>query len=190
MLKKYNHLLIIFLFIIPISLPIVIWLGVPDKEQSVSEKREFAIQPNFPRDMKSIEAFPDLFSAYYADHFGLREYLSKAYKTLKFKLGDSPSDDVTIGKDGWLFFGSIKELERGYNNPFDNARNSSLYSQVDLEKTAQHFIQLQRWLAEKGIKYIFIIAPNKHTIYFDKLPDYVKKFIPFLPQISWLTIFE
>jgi len=34
------------------------------------------------------------------------------------------------------------------------------------------------WLAKRGIKYLFVVAPDKHTIYPEYLPDWIKKVRP------------
>jgi hypothetical protein len=34
---------------------------------------------------------------------------------------------------------------------------------------------IKNWLSNKGIEYVYVIAPNKHTIYFEKLPKYITK---------------
>jgi alginate O-acetyltransferase complex protein AlgJ len=120
-----------------------------------------------------------LFDKYYSDHFGLRELFNEYYKLIKFKLGDSPSNDVTIGKDGWLFLGSIKKGYKKYGDPMGDARNVNLYSESDLKKFGTYMVALQKWLKDKGIEYVLVIAPNKHTIYFDKLPDYISKVNPY-----------
>ena len=139
------------------------------------EKRKLSKLPKLPVNIKEIEQFPAMFNRYYADHFGLRELLTHYYKMLKYSIGDSSSEHVTIGKNGWLFLGSIKNYYKGYSDPIGDVRNINLYSQQELEEFSLHINRLSDWLAKKGIQYIFIIAPNKHTIYFDQLPGDILK---------------
>jgi hypothetical protein len=37
----------------------------------------------------------------------------------------------------------------------------------------RHLKSKQQWLAEQGIEYLFVLAPSKHYIYPEKLPDHI-----------------
>ncbi len=146
-----------------------------DKDISKIEKRKLSKCPKIPKDIEEIKKFPMLFDAYFSDHFGLRYWFTKYHKLIKYYLGDSPSTDVIIGKDGWMFLGSIKRGYNKYSDPIGDFRGSNLYSQNDLKNFAYYMMTLRSWLKARGIEYVFVIAPNKHTVYFDKLPDYISK---------------
>ena len=77
-----------------------------------------------------------------------------------------------IGQNGWLFLGSGN---KDYKDPIGDVRNANLYSEIELERFAKHMVKLNAFLKEKGIKYMLVIAPNKHTVYFEKLPSYFTK---------------
>lgn len=160
---------------IMIFTPFFLGIVQADKDVSTSEKRVLAQLPPTPKTLDDLSNYPQLFETYYADHFGLRDWLAKRYKTLKYKLGDSPSTDLTLGKDGWLFLGNVKESYTKFLDPFGDVRHKNLYSDIELIKFAENISSFEAWLAARGISYIFVIPPNKHTIYFDKLPSYIKK---------------
>lgn len=174
-LYKVNSIITILIFSIAIFLPFSIGIIEKDMDISEIEKRKLFKFPEKPKDLNDIKKFPKLFETYYSDHFGLRDWFNEYYMFVKYNLGDSPSEDVTIGKDGWLFLGSIKKGYTGYSDPIGDFRGVNLYSKSDLDNLLEYMITLQSWLYEKGIEYVFVIAPNKHTIYFDKLPDYISK---------------
>jgi len=171
---KSISLIIILLFCASIFIPFLLGILETDAAISELEKRKLAQLPEFPKTIADINEFPQLFDKYYADHFGLRYLFTEYYKLVKYNISDSPSRDVTIGKNGWLFLGSIKNNYK-YDDPIGDARNITLFSQPGLKKFANHMEQLNSWLNWRGIKYIFVIAPNKHTIYFEQLPDYISK---------------
>ena len=173
-LPKLNSLIISLLFCASIFIPFSIGILENDKEISEIEKRKLVQLPKIPKTIKDINKFPQLFDKYYADHFGLRYLFTEYYKLVKYSIGDSPSEDVTIGKNGWLFLGSKRGHNR-YDDPIGDARNINLFSQSELKQFAKYMVKLNTWLNEQGIKYIFVIAPNKHTIYFEQLPDYISK---------------
>ncbi|WP_198243809.1 alginate O-acetyltransferase AlgX-related protein [methane-oxidizing endosymbiont of Gigantopelta aegis] len=141
------------------------------------ERRNLAPFPSFSSD---ISSFAQEFNEYYSDHFGFRELLTKLYFKIENKINKSASfDDVTIGKDGWMFLGGVKPGYIEYGDPIGDAIHVNLYSDKELEVFAKNIAQLNRWLKNKGIDYFFIVAPNKHTIYFDKMPDYIVRQNPY-----------
>ncbi len=173
--KKLNSIVIVVLFCSAVFTPLFLGIFESDKEFSVVEKRRLHSFPEIKISVESIKKLPDLFAKYYTDHFGLRDNLVQFYKIFKFSLGDSPSQDVTRGKDGWLFLGSIKKGYSRYENPMGDARNVDVFLEKDLDKFALRMKSVDEWLKKRGIEYIFIIAPNKHTVYFEKLPKYINK---------------
>ena len=119
-------------------------------ERSPWEDRGF---PRFRRD------FQDLF----ARHLGFRRELVEANAKATIALfGESPSTRVVIGEDGWLF-----ASRPGFMDDFRGLRPFSS-SELDLRVAA---LESRRdYLARKGIPYLFVIAPNKHLVYPDKVP--------------------
>ena len=174
-LYKLNSIIVTLLFSIAILTPLVISIAEDDKDISSIEKRKLSTFPEIGWTTNDIKKFPKLFDAYYSDHFGFREWLTKYYKLFKFSIGDSPSNDVTIGKDGWLFLGSIKKGYNKYSDTFGDSRNAKRFSNNELRVFARYMASIKAWLNDKGIEYVLVIAPNKHTIYFDKLPNYISK---------------
>jgi hypothetical protein len=170
-----EKLVIILIFCTSIYLPFCIGIFEKDADVSNAEKRKLSPCPSLPKSVQSLKEFPGLFEKYYADHFGLRSRLTAYYKFMKYKLGDSPSEHVTIGKEGWLFLGSIRQGYTAHYDPIGDYRNVNLYSQEELHKFAERMTALKSWLNKKGIEYVFVIAPSKHTVYYDKLPSYLVK---------------
>ncbi|MBE9489615.1 MAG: hypothetical protein IMY67_04925 [Bacteroidetes bacterium] len=175
-LYKIDNIILILIFGFAIYAPFLIGIIQDDKISSGVEKRNLAKFPSSPESLKAISDYPKALNTYYSDHFGFREVLTKIYFVLANKLGSQSSvDDVTIGQDGWLFLGSIKEGYLRHNDPIGDAINVNLFSKKELEDFARSIMSIKNWLSKKGIEYIYVIAPNKHTIYFDKLPKYILK---------------
>jgi len=175
-LYRLNGIILTLIFCFFIFTPFIGGLIQQDKQVSNVEKRNLNPLPSMPASVAEFINFPRQFNLYYADHFGLREKLTKKYFKMINKLnGKSSVDDVTTGKDGWLFLGSIRPGYKRFNDPFGDVTNVNLYSVAELEEFSRSITRLKNWLAQQGIQYIFIITPNKHTIYFDKLPEHIKK---------------
>jgi hypothetical protein len=95
-----------------------------------------------------------------ADAFPLRKQLIAGYDYAKFAwLGDSSSNRVIRGRNGWLFYAGE---ERDYldGKPSD----------ADLEHAADAYAQRAAWCGRHGMRYVFVLVPNKSTIYRQYLP--------------------
>ena len=67
--------------------------------------------------------------------------------------------DVYVGKDGWLF----------YTDSIDNFLGTDLYSENMLKRIAKQMQGRADWCEENGMVFYFMIAPNKNTIYPEKM---------------------
>ncbi|MEE9425190.1 MAG: hypothetical protein V3V18_09460 [Methylococcales bacterium] len=153
-------------------------MGIIDEDKLASgiEKRNLAKYPLFPESLKALSEYPEKFNTNYSDHFGFRELLTKIYFKLVYYLGiQSAIDDVTFGQDDWLFLGSIKKGYQKYDDPIGDVMNVDLYTQRELADFVSSIVAIKNWLGNKGIEYVYVIAPNKHTIYFENLPKYISK---------------
>jgi hypothetical protein len=68
-----------------------------------------------------------------------------------------------VGKDGWLFY-----VRKDDGNNLDDFRKTNLFDEPTLDMLIRKIEMRVRWCEENGIKFILLIAPNKHTIY----PEY------------------
>jgi hypothetical protein len=104
------------------------------------------------------------FDRYYNDHFGLRNELIRAHDLIMVRgFRVYHTDRVAVGDGDWLFFigDHVQEDCQGLDGL--SARQLRGWQQVLEGK--------QAWLAERGIEYLFVVAPNKESIYGDRLPD-------------------
>lgn len=101
---------------------------------------------------------------YFNDHFGFRKRLMRWCHHWKQQLyGTAFSPNVLIGRDGWLFYSDEQVLK--------NCSGQAEWAEKDL-RNWQRLLETRRdWLRERGIKYLFVIPPNKSTVYFDRLPE-------------------
>lgn len=174
--NKASNMLIVSFFLLAIYLLLVVGIAENDKLVSEVEKRTLAQPPSAPDSVQALATYPQRLNDYYADHFGFRELFTKTYFRLINRFSpETRFDDVTVGKDGWLFLGSIKPGYRGYDDPIGDAIHVNLFTEQELERFASTIVALRDWLDAKGVKYVYVIAPSKHTVYFEKLPDYISK---------------
>ena len=153
------------IFLAAIYIPFVGSISIKDSIKSQAEKRTLTPLPETPESMKALRRYSKKYNLYYQDNFGFREHLLW-YKDLKYLIGDSTSDKVILGKDGWLFFNG--EPFTDLQNAFRGLRK---LKDSELKQYADLLSAKNQWLASKGIRYLFVIAPNKHSIYSEHLPE-------------------
>lgn len=77
-------------------------------------------------------------------------------------------NDVLVGEDGWLF------LTGGSNTPLDYYRNNKEFSRSLVNDWCNLLLERQTKLM--GIDYIHLFAPNKESVYDNKLGNYFVDF--------------
>jgi len=94
---------------------------------------------------------------------GFRRSLVVGYSRALLALGVSPTPSVILGRSGWLFFAGDEALA-SYRavQPFTEAELAAWQRRIETRRD---------WLAERGIRYLVVIAPNKETIYPEFMPE-------------------
>ncbi len=77
-------------------------------------------------------------------------------------------NSVIIGKDDFLFLGNK------YAQVLHKTQGIYKYKEKDIDNWTKKLKNIQTWYEERGIKFVIVIAPNKHTIYKEKLPHWMK----------------
>ncbi len=161
------------LFLGVIALPAVVGWVQADVAVSAAEKRLLSPLPPRPEGWAALRAWPRRFEAYYNDHFGFRAPLARAYSWLRYRLGDSPSRQVVRGSDGWFYLNG-----KVHGDPVGDYRNRNRFNARQLAAFVRGLKVKRDWLAARGIAYLFVVAPNKHTIYPEHLPKYLTRLAP------------
>jgi hypothetical protein len=158
------------LFILLIFLPLADMLLHIGREFPIREKRKLAARPRFewqkPWDyLSGCEKF-------FNDHFGFRSWLLRRHNLLMvLGFGASPTDHVVIGRQGWLFMG--RETEQ--RDEMDYFRQRRPFTPAELGHWRLMLRQRRQWLAEHGVAYLFLVVPNKSTIYPEYLPAHIRR---------------
>ena len=156
------------MFLVVIFVPLVGTFMDSQRAVSTSENRQLAVLPVLSFDFRSLIDFPAEFESYFNDHFGFRDRLIclNNYILVKF-FGESPSKKIIVGENGWLYV-----TEDGMLNDF-----LGIYklTPLQLESWRDDLEKKEQWLSEQGIRYLFVIAPNKQTIYPEYMPYRFRK---------------
>jgi alginate O-acetyltransferase complex protein AlgJ len=160
--SKFEAILLSVLFVGAICLPGArqIILG-HDPDMVLVEYRDPTPFPAFSfKHLKFLKQFPQEFEAYYNDNFGFRPALLRFASAIKVHVfGVSAARTVIIGKNRWLF------LKDDYTY-----KKSTRLTEEDMQHWTQKYEERRAWLADRGIKYIYMLAPNKQSVYPELMP--------------------
>ncbi len=166
--KNKANLIISILFILIIFLPLGLQ-AFPRLKSSAQfkEKRILSEKPKIS--FNSISAFPKSVENYFNDTFLLRNFFINLSSVVKLKtLKSSNSSKVLIGKEGWLFYNG-EEAQDGAT--ISNHLGLLPYGYEDIFKSYKSNLEAkQKYLERMGITYLFVISPDKSSIYPEYLP--------------------
>lgn len=104
------------------------------------------------------------------DNFYNKHFLIEQVTVWRMKMGDRVFPLALMGKDGWMNY-----VGEGNIDDFQNVRPLG-----NMEGFGKGLTTLDQYLKSQGIMLVIVVAPNKPTIYPDKIPGQIK----FLPQPS------
>ena len=169
-----NDWLLIALFFLMLLTPIVAQ-GIGFSTDSTTENRILAPFPKIDS-VREIKFLPKMSENYVNDRFGLRKQLVHFNSLVRYRLGLSSTREVVVGKDGWLFYTADKLMEQH--------TGADVFTPVELENWVRQMEADRDWLAKRGIAFYIMIAPDKNTIYPEKLPDYPRGAITRIDQVA------
>ncbi len=138
-----------------------------DKVPQVNEKRVLARFPVFGSGISGMRHFITGLEGYYNDHFGFRKrliYWGERWRLSWFN--ESPTGNVMVGQNGWLYYQDDQSVA--------DMRRASSFSVKQLQAWKSLLENRRYWLAKRGIHYVFVVPPDKHNVYPEYLPDWIK----------------
>lgn len=122
-------------------------------EQNIENRAK----PDRPElNLGNYQEYPALYTDYFDDEMPYRDMLIRCKGSIMYNLfGESASDQVVAGSEGWLFFEcTLPEYKR-----------INLYTQEELKEICRKLENAQRYFEERGISFLILIGPNKIGIY-------------------------
>jgi hypothetical protein len=128
---------------------------------SVLENRTLAEKPKFS--WKSFAAF----DSYFQDRFGGRDSLVKLANWFDYEiLHRSLHNNLAIGgRHGWLFYTDAAD-----GNNLADFNKTNLLDSAQLEHLKENILSVVAWCDSNSLKHLFIICPNKHSVYPENYP--------------------
>jgi len=135
----------------------------PEQVDAGGEGRKLAAPPPTPQSLEQLFAWPGSYEKWFDDHFGGRSTLLALNTGVTLGLfGVSPVDQVVCGRQGWLYYTR--------DGIFADRRGEERIDEAALARWQSALEGRHTWLADRGIPYAFVIAPNKVTIHPQFLP--------------------
>jgi hypothetical protein len=135
------------------------------------EKRRLAAAPTFS--LRTITQFPWAYQRYFDDNFGLRAVLIHWDTTLRLKLLHvSPVPELIFGREGWIYYDS-ERVQDGIT--IRDFKGLAPLTPGELRSIRDHLGRRARWCRARGIACLYVVAPNKETIYPEYLPPTVRR---------------
>ena len=133
-------------------------------DKDVSEKQDLAQMPSlFLEDGSFNEDFPSLFEKYLSDNFSFREDIISTYGKVKYEVFNvSAEEQVIAGDDGWLYFSKTLDDYKGENQ----------LTEYELDALCKTTDLIDEYAESQGADFIFMIAPNKNSVYPQNMPYY------------------
>ncbi|HRQ31863.1 MAG TPA: hypothetical protein PLM89_02020, partial [Anaerolineales bacterium] len=102
------------------------------------------------------------------ESFYPRGRLIALVSNLRLALGDRVFPKVIVGEDDWLVYTAEGDIE--------DYQKVELFSDDELANFQANLDALSESYAQRGIKLLIVVSPNKNTIYPERVPDQIPVF--------------
>lgn len=158
-MKRIIQIAFITCALLALSLPILKF----NRSGSISERenRTLAAKPNLFKENRFNKNFFSECDAYFTDRFGGRNNfiaLNNAVNKILHANSLIANGLALQGKNGWFYF-----LENGNN--LNDFFKRNLIDKNELASFKNKIEDTMNWCKSNGIKCLFLICPNKHSIY-------------------------
>ena len=160
--------LVILVFAGLLALPTIDYFTHIDRTQAPDENRLLAPPPYLSRaNLAGVQSYLSQTDSYFNDHFGFRNRLIRWYHQLKqriFRTGRA-EDNMVVGQHGWLYTTE--------NRMVNHYLCLEQFTPGQMQAWQRLLEKLRDWLAARGIKYLFIVPPDKNSVYSEELPGWL-----------------
>ncbi len=157
---------LIILFALFLALPLLDMIFDLNHDAYLVENRPLAWFPDPPRHAGEIGKYFSGIEACFNDHFGWRTLLVQWHDNITVKLFKEGNHGVIVGNNGWVYYSDLQMV--------DHFRGDVQFTDAELRDWQTLLEHRRDWLARRGIKFLFVLAPDKQTIYPEYLPAWLK----------------
>lgn len=133
-------------------------------EKSDAENRMLSSKPFLLVDGRINPKLFREYDAYLSDRFGFRNHLVSLNKIMQYTIlnGNIFNEHALKGRDGWYFY--LRD------NNLGDFLKTNLMTQEQLDEFRMRLVSIVEWCHQHGFKVLFLVAPNKHSVYPEKYP--------------------
>lgn len=117
--------------------------------------------PHLVKNGEINDDFGDEFERWFSKSFAFRGAAVDAFTRFRADVLATGNDQVIIGKDGFVFF----------EDTVDSYTGRGMMTDSEISDAAQSLLNIQNYTEACGAEFLFVCAPNKATVYSDKMPD-------------------
>jgi hypothetical protein len=162
---------LLVLFLIALWLPLLDMSVDMFPKVDIAEKRPPVAPPRLT--WRGIPTFIQKCEPYYKENFGLRDILVNWDNRVRLKLLHTlPVSKLIVGREGWIFYASEKVPD---GTTIADYKGLAPYSRADLERILGNLRARVRWCRERGADCLFVVVPNKETMYPEYLPSSIRR---------------
>ena len=154
-----SKLLIIAGFCLLTLLPVVQWCTGILPDAPLTENRSPVPAPDW-RKRSSMQNYLMGWQDWFNDRYSGRNFLIRLQTQLDYS-AFSYSDRVHIGRDGWLFYRSVLDVQKPAVERMTSVHNDEVIANLK---------KLNDWLASRGVRLIIMDNQLKDTFYSENLP--------------------
>lgn len=164
--EKLGNLLLSALFALFILLPGIGFFANWDYKGQLDDGRKLSAPPSASISDQGLTKWTENYVSYFGDRFGFRRWLIYSYNLLSCELvKESPLKHVVMGQEDWLFYYDYNEQQ--------SYLRSSPYPADEALRLSKYFKKLKTWSANSGTEVVFVLIPNKSTVYADLMPQHL-----------------
>ena len=173
--QRATDLLLLIGFVIIITYPAIslVRKRTDGSAAAASENRLLARRPPLSLLVHHPGRFVRAFKAFFDDQFETRNQLVMLNSLLRYRLLRACSNpSVILGKHGTLFFAGDETVVPKYDtgNEVVNYRRIRPLTEYQLARIAEIIERRRAWAAGMGARFLFVITPDKSTVYPELLP--------------------
>lgn len=127
--------------------------------------------PDVSLSLRALKKLPGDARHYLANRYALKEQFIDLDAWVKYRLLEREwTREVIVGGDGFLFLRNAEAIGQAQGAYRSHAEEKAAW--------AAQFSRMRQAFAERDVPFVFLIAPNKHSIYADRLPGWIGQLAP------------
>ena len=161
-MRKHLSTLFLILFLLMILVPS---LGMTVFGPSESENgEELEIPVIYSEEEGFNKYYLQQMGDYFESRFALRQQMVTLYSEITGKIFETSSQSgVITGREDWLFF----------TDTLGDFQRTNILNGRQLHNAVRHLELINEYCESNGIGFLFVIAPNKNTLYPEYMPYYL-----------------